>query len=67
MPPDTDGYDPSDGNADGNSGYYSTSGTDSSDESGSGDTGGPADCEDPNKKCAHVFTLADDGYSHAST
>jgi glycosidase len=58
MPPETDGYDPSNGNAD-NGGYYSTSG--SGDESGA-ETGAPTDCEDENKKCAHAFTLADAGY-----
>ena len=57
MPPDTDGYDPSDGNAD-NGGYYSTSG---SAESGS-ESGEPTDCDDENKKCAHEFRLADAGY-----
>lgn len=57
MPPETEGYDPSDGSpSDG--GYYSTSG---SAESGS-ESGEPGDCEDANRKCAHAFTLADAGY-----
>lgn len=61
-PPDTDRYDPSDGQGEGG-GYYSTSGQSSAADSGSGgsDSGTEA-CEDENRKCAHSFELADDGY-----
>src|SRR5262245_28180935 len=63
-PPDTDTFDPTDGNPSG--GSYSTSvGSMTSADSGDtdGTTGGPTECEDANKRCAHDFTLMDDGYS----
>ncbi|MEM6292624.1 MAG: alpha-amylase family glycosyl hydrolase [Myxococcota bacterium] len=61
-PEDTDRYDPSDGQGEGG-GYYSTSGQSGgggADETG--DTGQGIDCEEENRKCAHTFELADDGY-----
>ncbi|MFO0632257.1 MAG: alpha-amylase family glycosyl hydrolase [Nannocystaceae bacterium] len=62
-PPDTDGFDPSDGFA--SVGSYSSSvgsatSADSGDESG---TTGPTECEPQNKRCAHEFALADMGYA----
>lgn len=58
-PDDTDAYDPSDGQGEGG-GYYSTSGP--SGETDGDATGGGADCEEDNRRCAHVFELPDDGY-----
>lgn len=62
QPPDTDGYDPSNGI--GSNGYYSTT-NGPADDSGGGsvdDTGAPV-CADADKRCPHGFTLADDGYA----
>ena len=58
-PPDTDGYDPSVGHGEGG-GYYSTGGAEGDDDPG------PVDCPDDNKRCAHTFELADDGYASVS-
>src|SRR5690349_1365042 len=62
-PPDTDGFDPTDGNPSGGS-YSSSVGSMTSADTGDTDdaTGGPTECDDANKRCAHEFTLADDGY-----
>ncbi len=59
-PPEaTEAYDPSDGQGEGG-GYYSTSGPDSG--TGADETGSGIDCDDDNRRCAHVFELPDDGY-----
>lgn len=71
MPPETEGeYDPSDGQGEVGGGTTGTTGssgssTDSTttETSTTGTTGEPTECEDPNKKCAHTFVLADDGYA----
>ncbi|MBK8239783.1 MAG: hypothetical protein IPK74_30035 [Deltaproteobacteria bacterium] len=60
-PPDTDGFDPTDGV--GSAGSYSSSvGSASGADSGDETTGGPTECDDANKRCAHEFALADAGY-----
>ena len=62
-PPDTDGFDPTDGSPSGGS-YSSSVGSATSADTGDTDdaTGGPTECDDANKRCAHEFTLADDAY-----
>lgn len=63
-PPDTDGFDPTDGMGPGGGSYSTSVGSATSAEGGTDDTtGGPSECEDDNKRCAHEFTLADDGYA----
>lgn len=63
-PPDTDGFDPTDGNPSGGS-YSSSVGSVTTADTGDTDdpTGGPTECEDANKRCAHEFALVDDGYA----
>lgn len=63
-PPDTDTFDPTDGIGPGGGSYSTTVGSASGADTGSDDTtGGPTECEDANKRCAHDFELADDGYA----
>jgi glycosidase len=62
-PPDTDGYDPTDGMGSGNTyGSYSGSADDSGSATDDGTDDGPTECDDANKRCPHEFTLVDDSY-----
>jgi glycosidase len=63
-PPDTDTFDPTNGVGPGGGSYSTTVGSASGADTGNDDTtGGPTECEDANKRCAHDFELADDGYA----
>jgi len=61
-PPETDGFDPTDGMGPGGGGYSSSVGSATSADTGDTDDTGPTECDDDNKRCAHEFSLADDGY-----
>ncbi len=60
-PPPPSPFDPSAGGGGGGSTTGGASGG-SGDDTGSGDTGGPAECDEVNRQCPHTITLADDGY-----
>lgn len=65
-PPETDGFDPTDGMGPGGS-YSSSVGSMTTADDGTGDTtGGPSECDDDNKRCAHEFTLVDADYTSVS-
>jgi len=57
-PPGANPFDPSAGGGGGGS----TTGNAGGGDGDTGDTGGPAECEEANRRCPFVFTLADDGY-----
>jgi glycosidase len=62
-PPDTDGFDPTDGMGPDGGSYSTSVGSATSVDTGDVDTtGGPNECDEANKRCAHEFTLVDDGY-----
>ncbi len=62
QPPETDGYDPSNGI--GSNGYYSsTNGPANDSGGGSVDESGAPACTDTEKRCPHGFSLADQAYA----
>jgi glycosidase len=65
-PPETDGFDPTDGMGPGGS-YSSSVGSMTTADDGTDETtGGPSECEDENKFCPQEITLADAGYATVS-